>query len=60
MTQQKQYDKEFKLNTVQLVLASGKPITQITRELGISSKHYMVGWRSIRTTRNMLSLAVGT
>ena len=60
MTQQKQYDKEFKLNTVQLVLASGKPITQIARELGISSNHYMVGWRSIRTTRNMLSLAVGT
>ena len=43
MTQQKQYDKEFKLNTVQLVLASGKPITQIARELGISSK-ILYGW----------------
>lgn len=43
MTQQKQYDKEFKLNTVQLVLASGKPITQIARELGISSKT-LYGW----------------
>ncbi|PWI57497.1 transposase [Sulfoacidibacillus thermotolerans] len=43
MAQQKQYDKEFKLNTVQLILESGKPITQIARELRISSKT-LYGW----------------
>jgi transposase len=34
--QQKTYTKEFKLEAVQLVKSSGKPMSQIARELGIS------------------------
>src|SRR5215470_7838421 len=34
--QQKFYSKEFKLEAVRLVKRSGKPMSQIARELGIS------------------------
>ena len=34
--QQKTYTKEFKFEAVQLVKSSGKPMSQIARELGIS------------------------
>jgi transposase len=34
--QQKIYTREFKLQAVQLVKSSGKPMSQIARELGIS------------------------
>jgi transposase len=34
--QQKTYTKEFKLEAAQLVKSSGKPMSQIARELGIS------------------------
>ncbi len=34
--QQKLYTREFKLQAVQLVKSSGKPMSQIARELGIS------------------------
>jgi transposase len=32
----KTYDLEFKKQAVQLVVASGRPLTQIARELGVS------------------------
>ena len=41
----KQYDKEFKLHAVQLVLESGKPASQVARELGVSQKT-LYGWIS--------------
>ena len=34
--QQKTYTKEFKLEAVQLLKSSGKPMSEIPRELGIS------------------------
>ena len=34
--QQKTYTKEFKLEAVQLVKSSGKPMSQVARDLGIS------------------------
>ena len=34
--QQKTYTKEFKREAVQLVKSSGKPMSQIARELGVS------------------------
>ena len=34
--QQKTYTREFKLEAVQLVKSSGKPMSQIARELGVS------------------------
>ena len=34
--QQKTYTKEFKLEAVRLVKSSGKPMSQIARDLGIS------------------------
>ena len=34
--QQKTYTREFKVEAVQLVKGSGKPMSQIARELGIS------------------------
>ena len=34
--QQKTYTREFKLEAAQLVKSSGKPMSQIARELGIS------------------------
>ncbi|MCL6633754.1 MAG: transposase [Alicyclobacillus herbarius] len=45
MGQQRKYDKEFKINTVQLILEQGKPVTQVARELGISGKT-LYGWAS--------------
>ncbi|GEO28177.1 transposase [Alicyclobacillus acidoterrestris] len=41
----KQYDKEFKLHAVQLVSESGKPASQVARELGVSQKT-LYGWMS--------------
>lgn len=41
MTQK--YDKEFKLHAVQLALESGKPASQVARELGVSQKT-LYGW----------------
>ncbi|MCF8566933.1 transposase [Alicyclobacillus tolerans] len=41
----KQYDKEFKLHAVQLVSESGKPASQVARELGVSQKT-LYGWIS--------------
>lgn len=41
MTQK--YEKEFKLHAVQLALESGKPATQVARELGVSQKT-LYGW----------------
>ncbi|MCL6445581.1 MAG: transposase [Alicyclobacillus sp.] len=38
-----QYDKEFKLNVVQMVLEQGKPTAQVARDLGISPKT-VYGW----------------
>ncbi len=32
------YDKEFKVNTVKLVLEEGKVAAQVSRDLGISEK----------------------
>ena len=34
--QQKTYTREFKLEAVQLVKSSGKPMSQIARDLGVS------------------------
>ena len=34
--QQKAYTREFKLEAVQLVKSSGKPLSQIARDLGVS------------------------
>ena len=34
--QQKTYTREFKLEAMQLVKSSGKPMSQVARELGIS------------------------
>jgi len=34
--QQKMYPREFKLEAVQLVKSSGKPMSQIARDLGVS------------------------
>ena len=34
--QQKTYTREFKVEAVQLVKSSGKPMSQVARELGIS------------------------
>jgi transposase len=34
--QQKTYTKEFKLEAVRLVKSSGKPLSQIARDLGVS------------------------
>ncbi|MFX4301519.1 transposase [Alicyclobacillus tolerans] len=39
----RKYDKEFKLHAVQLVLESGKPASQVARELGVSQK-MLYGW----------------
>jgi transposase len=36
MTKQKQYDNDFKLNTVKLVVEEGKPASQVARDLGIT------------------------
>ena len=41
----KQYDKEFKLHAVQMVLESGKPASQVARELDVSQKT-LYGWMS--------------
>ncbi|QSO51994.1 transposase [Alicyclobacillus curvatus] len=32
----KQYDNDFKLNTVKLVVEEGKPASQVARDLGIT------------------------
>lgn len=37
------YDKEFKLNTVKLVLEEGRVAAQVARDLGISEKT-LYGW----------------
>lgn len=37
------YDKEFKLNAVRLYKGSGRPLTQISKELGIPSPT-LTGW----------------
>ena len=34
--QQKSYTREFKLEAVRLVKSSGKPMSQIARDLGVS------------------------
>jgi transposase len=34
--QQKTYTREFKMEAVQLVRSSGKPMSQVARDLGIS------------------------
>jgi transposase len=39
----KQYDADFKLNTVKLVLEEGKVASQVARDLGISQKT-VYGW----------------
>lgn len=39
----KQYDTEFKLNTVKLVLEEGRAASQVARDLGITSKT-LYGW----------------
>jgi transposase len=41
----KQYDKDFKIHAVQLVLEQGKPAAQVARELGITPKT-LYGWIS--------------
>ena len=38
-----QYDKEFKLNTVKLVLEEGKVAAHVARDLGVSEKT-LYGW----------------
>ena len=37
------YDKDFKLNTVKLVMEEGKTAAQVARDLGISEKT-LYGW----------------
>lgn len=37
------YDKDFKLNTVKLVLEEGKVASQVSRDLGITQKT-LYGW----------------
>ncbi|MBB6283527.1 MULTISPECIES: transposase [Geobacillus] len=32
----KSYDKEFKLQTIRMILEEGKPVAQVARELGIN------------------------
>lgn len=39
----KQYDNDFKLNTVKLVVEDGKPASQVARDLGITPKT-LYGW----------------
>ncbi len=39
----KQYDTDFKLNTVKLVLEEGKVASQVARDLGITAKT-LYGW----------------
>ncbi|PWI57509.1 transposase [Sulfoacidibacillus thermotolerans] len=39
----RKYDKEFKLHAVQLVSESGKPASQVARELDVSPKT-LYGW----------------
>lgn len=39
----KQYDADFKLNTVKLVLEEGRVAAQVARDLGITSKT-LYGW----------------
>lgn len=43
MGKRKTYSKEFKSEAVKLVRDSGKPVTQIARELGISGSA-LAGW----------------
>lgn len=40
----RQYHEEFKRETVQLIESSGKPVTQIARELGIND-NVLYRWR---------------
>ena len=39
----KQYENDFKLNTVKLVVEDGKPASQVARDLGITPKT-LYGW----------------
>lgn len=43
MNQQRHYEKEFKIQTVKYILDGQKPVTQVARELEISS-HTLYGW----------------
>ena len=47
----KRYDEEFKRDAVELFLTSGKSLTQIARELGISSNSLST-WRDRHLSQN--------
>lgn len=53
----KQYDNDFKLNTVKLVVEEGKPASQVARDLGITP---IAGFLNIKMTPNIRLSAVGT
>jgi len=55
-TSRKQYSKEFKKEAVRLSVSSGKPVTQVARELGISV--YVLGdWRRLARLEHELPAA---
>ena len=39
--EQKTYTKEFKIEAVRLAETSGKPITELARELGVGLRHLL-------------------
>jgi transposase len=43
MKQQRQYEKDFKIQTVKYILENQKPVTQVARELEISD-NTLYGW----------------
>jgi transposase len=45
--QQKTYTREFKLEAVRLVKSSGKPMSQIARELGVSDTALYQGCKQL-------------
>lgn len=54
----KKYDKEFKLQTIQMIQEEGKAVAQVARELGISD-NTLYRWRNTRKTAHRPFQAVG-
>ena len=47
----KRYDEEFKRDAVELLLARGKPLAQIARELGVSNNS-LTTWRDLHLNQS--------
>ena len=56
---QKTYTKELKREALRLIQASGRPIAQLARELGISDRR-ILEWRKSRLQGAGAALATGT